>query len=156
MARPKQNLLLAKLPTNDRGRLLPDLEHVHLELGQPAYKSNKEQSHVYFLPDSVSSLLYTTEDGWSTEIAVVGNDGLLGVLLLMGGRTTPSIAVVQSAGDVYRLPAAVIRREFQRSGQALQQSLLRYTQALLTQMAQTAVCNRHRHRPAILPLAAAD
>ncbi len=99
MARPKQNLLLAKLPTKDRGRLLPDLEHVHLELGQPAYKSDKEQSHVYFLTD---------------------------------------------------------RREFQRSGQALQQSLLRYTQALLTQMAQTAVCNRHRHRPAILPLAAAD
>jgi len=143
MACPEQNLLLAKLPANDRARLLPDLEHVHLKLRQPVYESGKEQSHVYFPTDSVISLLDTTEEGWSTEIAVVGNDGLLGVVLLMGGRTTPSIAVVQSAGDAYRLPASVIRREFQRSGQPLQQLLLRYTQALLPQMAQTAVCNPH-------------
>ena len=139
---PKQNHLLAALPAVDYERLLPDLELVPLPLGWAVYEAAGKLGFVYFPTTSILSLLHVMEDGASAEIAVTGNDGLVGIALFMGGESTPNRAVVQSAGYAYRLKAAVMKREFERGG-PLQHLLLRYTQALITQMAQTAVCNRH-------------
>jgi CRP-like cAMP-binding protein len=139
---PKQNRLLGALPESDYQRMLPNLEHVPLELGWALYESGGEQGYVYFPTASIVSLLYVMEDGSSAEIAVVGNEGVVGIALFMGGESTPSRAVVQSAGYAYRLRGSVLKAEFERGG-PLQVLLLRYTQALITQMAQTAVCNRH-------------
>lgn len=139
---PKQNHLLAALPAAEYERLLPHLELVPMPLGEALYESGGRLRHVYFPTTSIISLLYVMEDGASAEIAVVGNEGILGVSLFMGGETTPSRAVVQSAGFGYRLKAQVLKEEFNRAGPVLR-LLLRYTQALITQMAQTAVCNRH-------------
>jgi CRP-like cAMP-binding protein len=139
---PTQNHLLAALPAVEFGRLVPHLELVAMPLGEALYESGGRLKHVYFPTSSIVSLLYVLEDGASAEIAVVGNEGILGISLFMGGETTPSRAVVQSAGHGYRLKAQVLKDEFNRSGPVLR-LLLRYTQALITQMAQTAVCNRH-------------
>ena len=139
---PHQNHLLAALPPAEFARLLPHLEWVSLPLGQVLYESGEQMRHVYFPTTSIVSLLYVLEDGGSAEIAVVGNEGIVDVSLFMGGETTPSRAAVQSAGEAYRLKGQLLKQEFNRSGE-LQHLLLRYTQALLTQMAQTAVCNRH-------------
>lgn len=139
---PKQNHLLAALPASEFGRLRPHLELVNLKLGEVLYESGGRLNFVYFPTDSILSLLYVMEDGASAEIAVVGNEGILGISLFMGGETTPSRAVVQSAGFGYRLPAAILKEEFNRAG-PMMHLLLRYTQALITQMSQTAVCNRH-------------
>jgi CRP-like cAMP-binding protein len=139
---PQRNLLLSALPPTEKERLFPHLERVEMPLGKVLYESGVVLRHVYFPIDSIVSLLYVTEDGASAEISIVGNDGILGIALFMGGETTPSRAVVQSAGYAFRLAAQRIKAEFQRSGE-LQLLLLRYTQSLITQMAQTAVCNRH-------------
>ena len=139
---PKHNHLLAALPVAAYKRLLPQLERFHLPLGYAIHESDREQRYVYFPTNSIVSLLYVMEDGSSAEIAVVGNEGVVGIALFMGGESTPNRAVVQSAGDAYRLEGKVIKGEFERGGQ-LQHLLLRYTQALITQLAQTAVCNRH-------------
>jgi CRP-like cAMP-binding protein len=139
---PLQNRLLAVLPASEFECLLPHLKLVALPLGEALYESGSQLRYVYFPSTSIVSLLYVLADGSSAEIAVVGNEGLIGVSLFMGGETTPSRAVVQSAGHAYRLPGKVLKDEFNRGG-AMQHLLLRYTQALLTQMAQTAVCNRH-------------
>src|SRR5256885_4577636 len=139
---PAQNDLLAALPEVDYERLLPDLELMPLPLGMVLYESGGKLDYVYFPTDCIVSLLYVMKDGSSAEIAVVGHEGLVGVALFMGGESTPSRAVVQSAGSAYRLPSKVLKREFEHSG-PLQHLLLRYTQTLITQMAQTAVCNRH-------------
>ena len=139
---PKRNHLLAALPAVDYERLLPHLELLPLPLGWAVYESGNEQGYVYFPTSSIVSLLYVMEDGSSAEIAVVGYEGVVGIALFMGGETTPSRAVVQSAGYGYRLRASVLKTEFGRGGE-LQHLLLRYTQTLITQMAQTAVCNRH-------------
>ena len=139
---PKDNHLLAALPEAEWQRWLPMLERVDLPLGQVLYESGNTMSHVYFPTTAIVSLLYVMEDGASAEIAVVGNEGLVGIALFMGGESTPSRAVVQSAGKGYRTRAAVVKEEFDRSSAVLH-LLLRYTQALITQMAQTAVCNRH-------------
>src|SRR5436190_11576573 len=141
-ASPTQNHLLAALPEADYAGLLPDLELVSLPLGMAVYESGGKLDHVYFPTNCIVSLLYVLEDGASAEIAVVGHEGLVGVALFMGGESTSSRAVVQSAGDAYRLPSKILKREFEHGG-PLQHLLLRYTQALITQMAQTAVCNRH-------------
>jgi CRP-like cAMP-binding protein len=137
-----QNQLLAALPTADFERVKAALTAVPLELGQVLYESGSRQPRVYFPTNGIVSLLYMMEDGASAEIAVVGREGIVGVSLFMGGETTPSRAVVQSAGYAYQLPGELLKQEFTRGGH-LQYLLLRYTQALLTQMAQTAVCNRH-------------
>jgi len=139
---PKQNQLLAELPAAAYERVLPHLEEVPLELGWALYESGSPQGYVYFPTDSIVSLLYVMQDGSSAEIAVVGNEGVVGISLFMGGETTPSRAVVQSAGGAFQLKGRHLKREFERGG-PLQYLLLRYTQALITQMAQTAVCNRH-------------
>ncbi len=139
---PCQNHLLAALPANEGERLYPHLERVVMPLGKVLYESGNPLPHVYFPTTSIVSLLYIMKDGASAEIAVVGKEGIIGVALFMGGESMPNRAVVQSAGYAYRLPGQCLKQEFHRSG-ALQQVLLRYTQALLTQMAQTAVCNRH-------------
>jgi CRP-like cAMP-binding protein len=139
---PLQNDLLAALPVGDYERILQDLELVPLPLGLSLYESGGRLGHVYFVTAGIVSLLYVMEDGASAEIAVTGCEGMVGISLFMGGETTPSRAVVQSAGHAYRLPAAVLMKEFERGGE-LQHLLLRFTQALITQMAQTAVCNRH-------------
>jgi len=139
---PKQNHLLAMLPAADYERLLPDLELVPLPLGWAVYEAGGPQGYVYFPTTSIISLLYVMEDGGSAEIAITGNDGLVGIALFMGGESTPNRAIVQSAGYGYRLRATVLKREFKLGGM-LQHLALRYTQALITQMAQTAVCNRH-------------
>jgi CRP-like cAMP-binding protein len=139
---PKQNHLLAALPEADRGRLIPHLEAVELPLGKVLYESGGTLRHVFFPSDAIVSLLYVMENGASAEIAVVGNEGIVGISLFMGGETTPSRAVVQSAGTGFRLKAQLIKEEFNRSG-PLMHLLLRYTQALITQMTQTAACNRH-------------
>ncbi|MEE4379338.1 MAG: Crp/Fnr family transcriptional regulator [Candidatus Competibacteraceae bacterium] len=139
---PLQNHLLAELPESERERLFPHLEPVSLLLGKALYESGGQLSHVYFPTTAIVSLLYVMENGSSAEIAVVGNDGMVGIALFMGGETMPNRAVVQSAGHAYRLKGQLLKQEFGRSG-ALQHLLLRYTLALLTQMAQTAVCNRH-------------
>jgi CRP-like cAMP-binding protein len=139
---PKQNHLLAALPQVEYERLLPHLELAPMPLGEALYESGGRLNHVYFPTTSIVSLLYVMEDGASAEIAVVGNEGILGISLFMGGETTPSRAVVQSAGYGYRLKAQLLKQEFNRAGPVMH-LLLRYTQALITQMAQTAVCNRH-------------
>jgi CRP-like cAMP-binding protein len=139
---PEHNHLLAALPEADRSRWLPHLEAVEMPLGQVLYESGRPQTHVYFPTDSIVSLLNVMENGASAEIAVVGSEGIVGVSLFMGGASTPSRAVVQSAGMGFRLPANRLMKEFNRAGPVLQ-LLLRYTQALITQMSQTAVCNRH-------------
>ena len=139
---PKQNHLLASLPAADYARLLSELELVPMPLGWSVYESGGHQGYVYFPTNSIVSLLYVMENGASAEMAITGNEGVVGIALFMGGETTPSRAVVQSAGHAYRLKAAVLKREFEHGG-ALQHLLLRFTQALITQMSQTAVCNRH-------------
>jgi CRP-like cAMP-binding protein len=139
---PMQNHLLDALPAEDYARLLPDLELIAMPLAWVVYESGGHMDHVYFPTTSIVSLLYVTESGASAEIAIAGNEGLVGISLFMGGESTPSRAVVQSAGEGYRVNASVLKREFALGG-ALQHLALRYTQALITQMAQTAVCNRH-------------
>jgi len=137
-----ENHLLAALSPPERERIFPHLELVPMPLGKVLYESGDVLHHVYFPADCIVSLLYVLENGASAEISVVGNDGLIGIALFMGGETTPSRAIVQSGGHAYRLIGPRLKEEFHRNGQ-LQLLLLRYTQALLTQMAQTAVCNRH-------------
>jgi CRP-like cAMP-binding protein len=137
-----KNQILAALPRADCERLLPDMELVPLKLGSVLFESGSHQHYVYFPADGIVSLLYVMVDGCSAEIAVAGNEGAVGVTLFMGGETTPSRAVVQSTGYAYRFNGDAVKREFKRGG-ALQDMLLNYTQALITQMAQTAVCNRH-------------
>ena len=139
---PGENHLLAALPTQDYKRLLPHLEPFPLQLAVPLYESGDRLAHVFFPVEGIVSLLYVTENGASAEIAITGNEGLVGIALFMGGESTPSRAVVQSEGHAYRLRAEILKMEFERGGE-LQHLLLRYTQALITQMAQTAVCNRH-------------
>ena len=139
---PRQNWLLAALPDAEWERWSPHLEAVDMPLGKVLYESGSTMSHVYFPTTAIVSLLYVMEDGASAEIAVVGREGIVGVSLFMGGESTPSRAVVQSAGQGFRLNAKLMLLEFNRAGPVLH-LLLRYTQALITQMAQTAVCNRH-------------
>jgi CRP-like cAMP-binding protein len=139
---PKDNRLLAALPQATYDLQLPHLEPAAMPLGMAVYESGGAQGHVYFPTTSIVSLLYVLENGSSAEIAITGNDGLVGIALFMGGETTPSRAVVQSAGAGYRLKASVMKKEFENDA-ALQHLMLRYTQALITQMSQTAVCNRH-------------
>ena len=138
----KENSLLAALPDAEWTRWLPQLERVEMPLGQVLYEAGDTLKYMYFPLTSIVSLLYVMENGASAEIAVVGNEGLVGVSLFMGGESTSSRAVVQSAGAGCRLNSKVLKSEFDRAGPVLH-LLLRYTQALLTQMAQTAVCNRH-------------
>ena len=139
---PRQNQLLAALPELDYERLRVHLEFVKLPLGTVVFESGRKLRHLYFPASGIVSLLYAMESGASTEIAVIGNEGVVGIALFMGGESTPSRAVVQSAGHGYRLKAALLKSEFERGG-PLQHLLLRYTQALIAQMTQTAVCNRH-------------
>ncbi|MBH3329918.1 Crp/Fnr family transcriptional regulator [Pseudomonas oryzihabitans] len=139
---PQQNSLLAALPGDVQQRLSSHLELVHLPLGQVLYESGESVHHVYFPTDAIVSLLNVMENGASAEIAVVGNEGLVGISLFMGGESTPSRAVVQSSGYAYRLQGQRLTEEFDRHGDMLV-LMLRYTQALITQMSQTAVCNRH-------------
>jgi CRP-like cAMP-binding protein len=139
---PQQNHLLAGLPVEVLNRLIPGLELVALPFGKVLYESGDILQYVYFPIDSIVSLLYRMEDGSSAEVSVVGNEGFLGIALFMGGESTSSQAVVQSAGYAYRLQGQQFKEEFHRHGE-LQVLLLRYTQALITQMTQTAVCNRH-------------
>jgi len=139
---PKTNHLLASLPSAEWRRLEPHLERVELPLGKVLYESGDTMRHVYFPTNTIVSLLYVMESGASAEIGVVGNEGIVGIALFMGGGSTPSRAVVQSAGEGLRLKAQIIKDEFDRSGPVMH-LLLRYTQALITQMSQTAVCNRH-------------
>ena len=154
-ARSAENHILDALPAAERERLFTHLKLVEMPLGMVLYESGDTLRHIYFPTDSIVSLLYVMKDGASAEIAVVGNEGAIGVALFMGGETTPSRAIVQSAGFAYRLTGERLKLEFERHGQMLH-VLLRYTQSLITQMAQTAVCNRHHSRgPAIVPLAAA-
>ena len=141
-AQSSQNHLLGALPPAEAQRWMPLLESVDLPLGHVLYESGAALGHVYFPTTAIVSLLYVMENGASAEIAVVGNEGIVGVSLFMGGESTPSRAVVQSAGRGLRLKANIMKVEFDRAGPVLH-LLLRYTQALITQMAQTAVCNRH-------------
>ena len=138
---PKENELLAALPDAEFQRWLPQIESIAMPLGQVLYESGSTMSHVYFPTTSIVSLLSVMENGSSAEIAVVGYEGIVGVSLFMGGDSTPSRAVVQSAGHGFRLKSQVLKEEFKRA--PVMHLLLRYTQALITQMAQTAVCNRH-------------
>ena len=140
--RVHRNHLLDALPQSDYERIVAHLELVPMELGAVLYEPGVRMRYVYFPTTSIVSLLYVMEDGASAEIAIVGNEGMLGIALFMGGETTPSRAVVQSAGAGFRLRAQLLKEEFSRFGPMLR-LLLRYTQALITQMAQTAVCNRH-------------
>jgi CRP-like cAMP-binding protein len=139
---PRKNQLLAALPTSEWLRWQPLLEWADMPLGQVIYESGRTLSHVYFPTTSIISLLYVMEDGASAEIAVVGMEGVVGISLFMGGESTPSRAVVQSAGEGWRLRGQWVKDEFEKPGPVMH-LLLRYTQALITQMAQTAVCNRH-------------
>jgi CRP-like cAMP-binding protein len=139
---PRQNHLLSAPPAEERARLFPHLELVSMPLGDAVCEPGVPMRHVYFPTTSIVSLLYVMEDGASAEIAVVGNEGIVGVSLFMGGETTTSRAVVQSAGHAYRLTGQLLKDAFFLAG-PMQRVLLRYTQALLTQMSQTAVCNRH-------------
>jgi CRP-like cAMP-binding protein len=140
--KPERNQLLGALPAADYQRLLPHLEPVDLPLGMVVFESGTKLRHLYFPAAGIVSLLYAMENGASTEIAVIGSEGVVGIALFMGGESTPSRAVVQSVGHGHRLNAAVLKTEFERGGR-LQFLLLRYTQALIAQMTQTAVCNRH-------------
>lgn len=139
---PRKNQLIDALPQPLIERWEQLLEHVHLPLGHVLYESGETLSHVYFPTTAIVSLLYVMEDGASAEIAIVGNEGLVGISIFMGGESTPNRAVVQSAGRSFRIKSNHIKSEFARSGPVLN-LLLRYTQALITQMSQTAVCNRH-------------
>lgn len=139
---PMQNHLLAALSPETQARIFPHLELVALPLGNVLYESGDTLRHVYFPTDSIISLLYVMENGSSAEISVVGNEGLIGVSLFMGGESTPSRAIVQSSGHAYRLSGQRIKAEFNFHGDMLL-LMLRYTQSLITQMSQTAVCNRH-------------
>ncbi len=138
----RSNRLLAALPEAEWSRWQPKLDSVQMPLGQVLYEPGGTLSHVYFPTTAIVSLLYVMENGASAEIAVVGNEGIVGVSLFMGGGSTPSRAVVQSAGEGFRLDSRTMLDEFERAGPVMH-LLLRYTQALITQMAQTAVCNRH-------------
>jgi CRP-like cAMP-binding protein len=142
MLNARSNMLLAALSAVELKRLRRHLEPVVMPLGEVLYESGRHLDHVYFPTDCIVSLLYVLESGASAEIAVVGREGVVGVSIFMGGETTPSRAVVQSAGNAYRLPGQRVKDEFIRGG-AMQHLMLRYTQSLITQMAQTAVCNRH-------------
>jgi CRP-like cAMP-binding protein len=139
---PNQNQLLAALPGAEFERLAPHLEGVPMLLGEALYEPGGQLQHAYFPTTAIVSMLYNLESGLSTEFAGVGNEGVLGIALFMGGNTTPSSAVVQTSGHGYRLPAKLLKEEFDRAG-LFQRLLLRYTQALITQMCQTAACNRH-------------
>ncbi|MDZ7794572.1 MAG: Crp/Fnr family transcriptional regulator [Spirochaetia bacterium] len=139
---PRENRLLGALNDSDFQQIAPHLELVPMPLGDVLYESGGELKWVYFPTDAIVSLLYVMEDGSSAEIAVVGKEGVVGIALFLGGQTMPNRAVVQSAGQAYRLKGTILTQEFNRSG-GVQHLLLRYTLALLTQMAQTAVCNRH-------------
>ncbi|MGM0631579.1 MAG: Crp/Fnr family transcriptional regulator, partial [Pseudomonadota bacterium] len=139
---PEQNHLLGSLGAESMARLRGHLKLIHLPLGKVIYEPGVKMQHVYFPTDSIISLLYVMHDGASAEISVVGNEGVLGVSVFMGGESTPSRAVVQSAGEAYSLPRQILKTEFNRHGE-LMELMLHYTQALITQMAQTAVCNRH-------------
>jgi CRP-like cAMP-binding protein len=139
---PSLNHLLAALPPEELDRILPFLEPVHLSLGDMLYEPGQQMRHAYFPTTAIISLHYVTEAGASAETAGVGKEGIVGVALFMGGESTSSSAVVQTAGEAYRLEARILKEEFERAG-PLQKMLLRYTQALLTQMSQTAACNRH-------------
>ena len=139
---PRKNHILDALPADERDRLFPHMKVIEMPLGTVLYESGAELRDIYFPIDSIVSLLYVLKNGASAEIAVVGNDGAIGVALFMGGETTPNRAVVQSAGSAYRLPGQRLKDEFNRNGNLLRVLLL-YTQSLITQMAQTAVCNRH-------------
>lgn len=139
---PHQNRLLAALPPAEFEQVAAHLELVTMQLGDMVYEPGRQLPHAYFPTTSIVSLHYVTESGASAETAGVGNEGMVGISLFMGGDTTPSSAVVQTAGQAYRLERSVLKQEFNRAG-AMQRLLLRYTQALMTQMAQTAVCNRH-------------
>jgi CRP-like cAMP-binding protein len=138
----RQNYLLAALPAADLARVSEGAEMAPMPLGRVLYESGDEMRHVYFPANSIVSLLYVMEDGSSAEIAIVGNEGIVGISLFMGGESTPSRAIVQSAGHAFRVAGKVLKDEFRRAG-PVQHVLLRYTQALITQMSQTAVCNRH-------------
>ncbi|HEU4628071.1 MAG TPA: Crp/Fnr family transcriptional regulator [Steroidobacteraceae bacterium] len=142
MPSPEQNHILDVLPPAERARLFPHLNLVTLPLGTVLYESGDAQRYIYFPVDAIVSLLYVLKDGSSAEIAVIGNDGAIGIALFMGGATTTNRAIVQSAGSAYRLTRKRLQQEFERHGEMLH-VLLRYTQALITQMTQTAVCNRH-------------
>lgn len=142
MDEPQKNLLLAALSAAELKRMRKHLEPVKMPLGEVVYESGRPLDHVYFPTTCIVSLLYVLENGASAEIAVVGYEGVVGVSIFMGGETTPSRAVVQSAGQAFRLPGQFVKDEFRRGG-AMQHLMLRYTQSLITQMAQTAVCNRH-------------
>jgi CRP-like cAMP-binding protein len=139
---PGQNRILAALSPAEFGRLAPHLQAVPMRLGETLYEPGGQLQYAYFPTTAIVSLLYVLESGASAEIAGVGNEGVLGIALFMGGNTTPSSAVVQTAGYGYRLPGRLLKEEFDRSG-LMQRLLLRYTQALLTQMCQTSACNRH-------------
>src|SRR3954462_2561510 len=139
---PNPNHLLAALPGAELARLAPNLELVQMPLGDMLYGPGGQLQHAYFPTSSIISLHYVAESGASAEIAGVGNEGVVGISLFMGGDTTPSSAVVQTAGHAYRLERRLLKQEFDRAG-VMQRLLLRYTQALITQMSQTAVCNRH-------------
>jgi CRP-like cAMP-binding protein len=139
---PRKNRLLAALPKAELQRWLPHLEYVDMPLGEVLYEAGSTLSHVYFPTTAIVSLLYVMQNGESAEIAVVGNDGVVGISLFMGGDSTPSRALIQSGGGAYRLRAQLMKEEFDRGGPVLH-LLLRYTQALITQMVQTAACNRH-------------
>jgi CRP-like cAMP-binding protein len=141
--KPEDNRLLAALPAEVLDRLRPDLKPVAMPLGKVIYESGAELEHVYFpTAGCIVSMLYVMEDGASAEIAVVGDEGMVGIALFMGGGTTPSRALVQSAGQAFQLKGDLLKKEFERHTE-LQNLLLRFTQALITQMSQTAVCNRH-------------
>ncbi|HEY8119465.1 MAG TPA: Crp/Fnr family transcriptional regulator [Methylophilaceae bacterium] len=139
---PLQNHLLDALLVAEYDRLFPSLELMEMPLGQALYESGEQLKYVYFPTTCIVSLLYVMENGASAEIAVIGNEGILGISLFMGGETTPNRAVVKSAGHGYRLKAQLLKNEFNRAGPVLR-LLLRYTQALITQMCQTSACNRH-------------
>ena len=139
---PSQNHLLAALPAAEYERLAPHLEPVQMLLGEILYEPGGQMQHAYFPTTAIVSLHYVMASGASAEAAGVGNEGVVGISLFMGGETTPSSAVVQTAGQGYRLPASMLKQEFNRAG-LMQQLLLRYTLALITQITQTAVCNRH-------------
>jgi CRP-like cAMP-binding protein len=139
---PTANHLLAVLPEEVRERIFPHLKLMKLPLGAVVYEARQAAQYVYFPTDCIISLLYVMLDGASAEISVVGNEGIVGIAVFMGGESTPSRAIVQSAGSAYRLPASELRREFNGCAE-MRMLMLRYTQALITQMAQTAVCNRH-------------
>lgn len=137
-----KNQLLSALPSDVRARWEKQIELINLPLGEVLYESSEKMNYVYFPEDCIASLLFVLENGASTEIAVVGHEGLIGISIFMGGETTPNRAVIQSAGKSFRVPSHFVKDEFHRSVEVMH-LLLRFTQALVTQMTQTAVCNRH-------------